>query len=108
MPHGRHIYAKVSVMSRAIICAYSQSYHVLPHWKCVMQCGAKCPGINLPEQKIDDQYSNSISSIHFHIYYIISCCSTHGRLPLNDKDIVASVNRILLQNNPQKYILEKN
>ena len=65
-----------------------------------------CPSINLPDQKTDDQYSDTSSSIRFHIYYIIARCSTHGRLPLNDKNIVTSVTRTLIQNNPQKYKLE--
>ena len=30
-----------------------QSDHALPHWKCVFQCYADCPCINLPDQEID-------------------------------------------------------
>ena len=59
MPHGRHIYAKAYDMSKATMCAYSQSDHALPHWKCVLQCCAKCPGINLPEQETYDKYPNT-------------------------------------------------
>ena len=50
MPHGRHIYAKAYDMAKAIMCAYSQSYNALPHWEFVLQCCAKCPGIDLPDK----------------------------------------------------------
>ena len=35
IPHGRHIYAKAYDMAQATMCAYPQSDHSLPHWKCV-------------------------------------------------------------------------
>ena len=74
MPHGCHIYAKAYDMTKATMCAYPQSDHVLPHWKCVMICCAKCPSINIPDQETYDQYSDTIPSIHFHIYHIIARC----------------------------------
>ena len=107
IPHGRHIYAKAYDMAKATMCAYSQSYHALPHWKCLLQCCAKCPSITLPDQETDDQYPDTSPSIQFHIYHLIVPCTKHGRLPLTDKKAVASVNRILLQDNQQKYTLEK-
>ena len=53
MPHGRHIYAKASDMVKATICTYPQSDHALPHWKCVLQCCAECPYVNIPDQETD-------------------------------------------------------
>ena len=58
MPHGRHIYAKSYDMAEATMFAYSQSDHVLPHWKFVLRCCAQCPRINIPEQEIDDKHPN--------------------------------------------------
>ena len=84
MPHGRHIYAKAYDMARATMCEYSQSYHALPHWKCVFRCCAKCLGINLPDQETYDQYPNTSASIRFHVYHIIARCTKHGRLLLTD------------------------
>ena len=107
MTHGSHIYAKAYDMEKAKMCAYTQSDNALPHCKCVMQCCSKCPIVNLPDQKTYDHYSNTSTSIHFHIYHPISRCTSHGRLPLTEKCFVASVKRILLQNNQQKYTLEK-
>ena len=49
MRHRRHTYAKASDMAKEKICAYTHSDHALPHWKCVMQCCAKCPSINIPD-----------------------------------------------------------
>ena len=99
MPHGRHIYSKSASMEKATMCAYPQSEHALPHWKGVMQFCAKCASVNLPYQVIDYQYSDTSPSSSFHIYNIIARCTTHERLPLNEKFFSASVNRILLQKN---------
>ena len=49
--HGRHIYAKVSDMSKATMCTYHRSDRALPHWKCVLQCCNKRPCINIPDQE---------------------------------------------------------
>ena len=51
IPHGHHIYAKASDMANATMCTYPQSNHALPHWKCILQCCAEFPYINLPEQE---------------------------------------------------------
>ena len=69
------------------MCAYPQSYHALPHWKFVLQVCADYPCINLPVQETDNQYSETTPSIWFHIYHIISCCSSYGIIPLKDKKI---------------------
>ena len=59
MPHECHIYVKAYDLAKAKMCAYSQSDHVLPHWKCVLQCCEKCPSINLPDQETDYQYPDT-------------------------------------------------
>ena len=82
---GFIFFAKAYYTAKATIFAYPQSDHALPHWKCVLQRCAKCPCVNIPDQEKYDQYSNTIPSILFHIYHIILRCTTHGRLPLNDK-----------------------
>ena len=64
--------------------AYSQSYHALSHWKCVLRCCAKFPSINLYDQETDYQYPDTSPSIHFRIYHLISSCNKHGRIPLTD------------------------
>ena len=91
MPHGRHIYTKAYDKAKATMCAYTQSHHVLPQCKCELQCCAKCPSVNLPDQETDDQYSNTRHSINFHIYHLIARCTTHGRLPLTGKKIWSKV-----------------
>ena len=55
MSHVRHIHAKAYDMAKARMCAYSQSDHELTHWKCVLRCCAKFPGIIIPDQETDDQ-----------------------------------------------------
>ena len=107
MTYGSHIYAKLYDMTKETMCAYPQSYHVLPHWKCVLQCCAKCLSVNLPDQETDDQYSNTILSNSFNIYNIITRCTIYGRLLLTESKFVASISRILIQNNQQKNTLEK-
>ena len=85
MPHGRHIYYKVSDMEKATRCAYPQSNHALPHWKCVVQCCVNCTCINLPDKETDNQYSETTPSIRFHIYHMIACYNAHGRITLKNK-----------------------
>ena len=67
MPHGSHIYSKAYNMEKVTMCTYPQYAHVLPHWKCVLRCCAKCPSINLPDQETENQYSEITPSIRFHI-----------------------------------------
>ena len=87
MLHGCHIYDKVYDMAKATMCVYPQSYNALPHWKCVMQFCTKFPSVNLPDQEIYYQYSNTSASIRFHIYHLIANCTAHGRLLLNIRKI---------------------
>ena len=69
MSQERHMYSKEYDTENATMCAYPQSDHVLPHWKCVLRCCAKCPCMNLPDQETDDQYYDMTTSICFHIYH---------------------------------------
>ena len=85
MPHGRPIYPKAYYIANATVCAYSHSYHVLPHWKCVLVCCAQRPNINLPDQETDDKHPHTSPSISFHIYHLIERCTKHVRLLLTDK-----------------------
>ena len=56
MPHGRHIYANASDISKAIICSYPHPDHALPHWKFVLRCCAECPHINIPDQETNKKH----------------------------------------------------
>ena len=51
MPHRRNIYSKASDMVNATMCTNPHSDNALPHLKCVLQCCADCPCINLPDQE---------------------------------------------------------
>ena len=87
MPHGRHIYAKVSDIANATMWTYNQSDHALLHWKCVLRCCVDCPCINLPDQETTKKHEETTPSIRFHIYHIIGRCTAHGRITLKDKKI---------------------
>ena len=82
MPHGRHIYVKAYDLAKAKMCAYSQSDHVLPHWKCVLKCCAKCPKIHLPAQETYYQYPDTSPSIIFQIYHLNARCTKHVSITL--------------------------
>ena len=97
--HGRHIYSKASDMVKATIFAYPQSNHALPHWKCLLQFCDDCPCINIPDQEINNQYSETTPPIRFLIYHIIAHCTAHGIIPLKDKKYVTCVNKNLHQTN---------
>ena len=87
MPHGSHVYSKASDLAQATMCAYTQSYHALSNWKCVLRWCANCPCINFPDQVTENQNSDTTTSIRFQIYHIIARCTEHGRFPLKDKKI---------------------
>ena len=107
MPHGIHIYATASDMENATMCAYHQSDHALPHWKCVLRCCSDFPCINLPDQETDKKYEETTPSIRFHIYHIIGCCTYYGRIPLKDKKYVTCVNKDIHKITLQKYTPKK-
>ena len=75
MPYGRHIYVKAYDMSKATMCAYSQSDHASLRWKCVLRCCTQCPSINIPYQETDDKLPNPSPSIRFRIYHLIARCT---------------------------------
>ena len=56
IPHERHIYAKAYDMENATMCAYTQSDHALPHWKCVFRFCDECTHINLPDQETNKKH----------------------------------------------------
>ena len=107
MPPGRHIYAKEYEMAKATICTYPQSDHSLPLWKCVLWCCSKFPGINLSDQESYNQYSETTTSIWFHIYHIIGHFTDHGIFTFKDNKYVTCVNKNLHQITLQKYTPEK-
>ena len=69
------------------MCIYPQSDHALPHCKFVYWCCSDCPCINIPDQETTKKHEETTPSIRFHIYHIIGCCTTHGRISLKDKNI---------------------
>ena len=71
-----------------------------------LRCCAKCPRVNLPDQETDDQYSETSPSIRFHMYHLIARCTTHGRLPLNDKNICLTCKHDCDSEQPKKYTPE--
>ena len=94
-------------MAKATMCAYSQLDHALPHWNCVLRYCAKFPSINIPDQEIYDQYSNTSPSNCFHIYHIIARCTKHGRLPLTYKKFFRKCQQDTASGQPKIYRLEK-
>ena len=68
MPHGRHIYAKVSDMENATMCAYPHSDHAIPHWKCVLCCCTDFPCFNLP----DHQKNKNMRKQHSQLFFTFS------------------------------------
>ena len=89
------------------MCEYLQSDHALIHWNFVFQFCYRFSFVDLPDQEIDDQYSDTITSILSHIYHLIASCTSRRRIPLNDKKVVACVNSIMFQNNLQKIYTRK-
>ena len=72
-------------MAKATMCACHQSDHALPHCKCILRCCAKFPCINIPDQEINNDYSDTTPSIRFHIYHSVDPCTDHGRISFKYK-----------------------
>ena len=89
------------------MCAYTQSDHALTHWKCVLKRCAKFPCVNITDQETDGQYYDTSPSIRFHIYNLISRCTKHGRLPLNDKKICRMCKQESSLEQPKKIYTRK-
>ena len=107
MPHGCHIYAKVSDMENATMCTYHQSDHTLPHWKCVLRWCADCPCISIPCQETTKNHDETTPSIRFHIYHIIGRCTARCRFPLKDKKLCYMCEQESLQDKSTKIYTRK-
>ena len=85
MPHERCIYTKAYDIAKATMCSNPQSDYSLPHWKCILQCCAKFPIINIHDQKKNDQYPDTSPFIRFHSYHLTLNCTKHDRIQLTHK-----------------------
>ena len=94
-------------MEKATMCAYSQSDHTLPHWKCVLQCFDKCPSINISDQETDDKYPDTGTSIRFHIYILIASCTKHKRFLLTDRKFFCEYQQYTASVQPTKIYTRK-
>ena len=89
------------------MCAYPQYDHALPHWKCVLRCCDDCTCINLPNKETGNQYSDTTSSIIFHIYHIIGRCTAHGIITLKNKKICYMYKQESSSDGPTKIYTRK-
>ena len=54
---------------------------------CIVFFFSDCLCINIPDQEIDNQNSETTPSSRFHIYHIIARCTAHGRILFKDTNI---------------------
>ena len=80
-PNGWHIYSSASEMAMVTMCHCPSKRHGLSHWKCVLRCCGKCPGISMPRQETNTDAKNTCSTIRFHVYRNVSRCNDHGIRP---------------------------
>ena len=97
IPHVKHVFKTASDIAMATMCAYPSFKNSLPHWKFVMRCCAKCSCIDVTSPESDQNKSNVSSTIRFHVYHIITCCTVHGRQTLTKRDSVNCVRLPLIQ-----------
>ena len=108
MPHGRHIYANTSDMANTTICTYHQYEHAPPHWKCVLRCCAKCPCINLPNQKTKQKRKKQHPQLGFTFITSLDVVLLMVEFHLKTKKYVTCVDKNLYRIHLQKYTPEKN
>ena len=57
------------------LCPCLSQHHGLPHWKCVLLCCKKCPSLSISFLEKNKDAMNVCSTIHFHVYRNVSCCT---------------------------------
>ena len=65
------------------ICEYPSSKYALPYWKCFMSCCEQFIFIDIPSTESDQNNSNVITKIPFHLYHLIAQCTVYDRRPFN-------------------------
>ena len=84
MPHGSHLKNEID-MGTARMCPFLSDGYSLPHRKCLLwYC------VNFPRSVIHFEEShwfdtNVCSTIHFHVYRLVSHCTVHDKLPFEGK-----------------------
>ena len=97
---SKHIYTCRSIgrydECRPLVLKPFAQHHWLPHWKYVLRCCEKCPGISIPRQDKNKDATNTCSKIHFHVrkmYHIVLFMAyTH----MNNEQFVICVPLILV------------
>ena len=85
--HGCHIYNYAADMAISKMCPGPSQYHGLPHWKYVLRCCEKCPGISIPCLESNKYESKMCSKIRFSVNRNVSRCTVHGIHPYEERTI---------------------
>ena len=67
-PHVCHIYNSAADMATEKMFPCTSQHHGIPHWKFLLCCCDKCPGISIPNQETNEYSKTTCLTIHFHVY----------------------------------------
>ena len=95
-------------MANATMCAYPQSEHSLPHWKCVLRCCNDCPCINIPDQEISKKMTKLHPQLGFTFITSLDVVLFMVDFHWKTSTFVLCVNKNLLKINLQRYTPENN
>ena len=101
-PHGCHIYNYTAYMDMAKMCPCPSQHHGLPHWKYVLLCCDKCPGITIICKDTNKDEANTCSKICFHVYRNASHCTVRGIRPYEEQTICSKCSTDISYVTPEK------
>ena len=84
MPHENHMFNTAYNITVAKMCAYTSSNYTLKHWKCALCYCAQWTCMSLQSIESDQNNSNVIPTMQFHVYQHISHYTAHVRHPYNE------------------------
>ena len=83
-PNGCHIYNSSADIFMTTMCPCPSQHHGLPHYKFVLRCCKKGPGISISCHETNKDATKTCSTIHFYLYHNVSCCNVHGIHPYEE------------------------
>ena len=89
-------------MDMVTMCPCTSENHGIPHWTCVFRCCEKCPGISITYQKTNKDATNMCSTIRFHVYCNVLCCTVNFILPYKERKICSMCSTYISSVTPGK------
>ena len=88
-------------------CPFHSQHHGIPHWKFLLRCYDKCPGISITHHDTNKYATNTCSIIRFCVYRDVSRCTLCGIRPYKEQKICSICSTDLSYVTPGKVYTQK-